>query len=53
VAPLWNPEGARVDYSVGPRESEILELIDEISHRSATLKLEHERDVLEKEPAWP
>src|SRR5262249_29050700 len=49
---LRDPERAGIDNAVRPHEAEVLELVDEVSHGPAAFELQHERDILEQQPAW-
>src|SRR5690606_10310468 len=48
---LRDAEGASVEHSIGPRELAFLEEGNEVVHRSPAIELEHERHVLEEQPA--
>jgi hypothetical protein len=47
LSPLRQPKGPSVDDAVRPGEAQIFEFIDQHSHGSAAIELQHERDVLE------
>jgi hypothetical protein len=49
---LRDPERAGIDNAVRPREAKVFELVDEVSHGPAPFELQHERDILEQQPAW-
>src|SRR6202030_2763605 len=51
LAALRQPERARVDHAIRPRVAAPIELRGEPAHRLAAIELEHERDVLEQQPA--
>jgi hypothetical protein len=49
---LRDPERAGIDNAVRPREAKVFELVDEVSHGPAAFELQHERNILEQQPAW-
>lgn len=53
LAPLWQTESLCVYDAVGPSEAPSFQLVHEKTHALAPIQVEHERDILEKDPTRP